>query len=199
MSLFAGVLVDRVRRRNVMAASDLGCALILSVPPILYWTHHLGISWLYLVGFLAGTCTVVSDVAGQAYLPRLLGREDLAAGNSLLGGSQSAATIGGPALGGVLVQLLTAPVAVLAGSVSYLLSVFSVLAIRYREPKAEAPAEGGGAAATLRQVGQGLRTVFANEPLRTMTIMASTFNLSYTAFEVVFVQYMPHTLGLSAA
>ncbi|MFD7904193.1 MFS transporter [Kitasatospora sp. NPDC059722] len=197
VSLFAGVLVDRVRRRNLMAAADLGRALILGLVPVLYAMHRLGIGWLYVLGFLAGCCTVLFDVAAQAYLPRLVDREDLAAGNSALGSSQSAATIGGPAIGGVLVQWLSAPLAVAAASVSYLLSVLNIWLIRHREQPAE-PTGDGGAAGTLRQVREGLRLVFRNEPLRTMTLMASTFNLSFTAFEVVFVQYMPHTLGLSA-
>lgn len=197
ISLFAGVLVDRVRRRSLMVSADLGRAVVLAMVPALYWAHQLGISWLYLLGFLAGCGTVLFDVAGQAYLPRLVEKDDLAAGNSLLGGSQSAATIGGPALGGVLVQWLTAPVAVCAASASYLLSVLNIWLIRHREPAAE-PSGATGALGTLRQVGEGLRTVFRNEPLRTMTIMASIFNISFTAFEVAFVQYMPHTLGLSA-
>jgi MFS family permease len=197
VSLFAGVVVDRVRRRFLMASADFGRAIILGAVPLLYWTHHLGISWLYGLGFLAGCCTVLFDVAGQAYLPRLLEREDLTAGNSALGASQSAATIAGPALGGVLVQWFTAPVAVFAASVSYLLSVTNLLLMRHREPTAE-PGQSGGAVRTLRQVREGLRLVFTHEQLRTMTIMASIFNLSYSAFEVVFVQFMPHTLRLSA-
>ncbi|WP_405018447.1 MFS transporter [Kitasatospora sp. NBC_00070] len=197
VSLFAGVLVDRMCRRNLMAAADLGRALVLGAVPLLYWMHQLGISWLYLLGFLAGCCTVLFDVAAQAYLPRLVEREDLAAGNSALGTSQSAATIGGPALAGVLVQWLTAPVAVLAASVSYLVSVLNIWLIKQREPAAE-PSGATGAAGTLRQVREGLSVVFRNEPLRTTTIMASIFNVSFTGFEVVFVQFMPHTLGLSA-
>jgi MFS family permease len=196
ISLFAGVIVDRVRRRFLMASADLGRAVILGAVPLLYWTHRLGIGWLYGLGFLAGCCTVLFDVAGQAYLPRLLEREDLTTGNSVLGTSQSAATIGGPAFGGVLVQLFTAPVAVVAASVSYLLSVTNLLLMRHREPVVKSE-RSGGVAATLRQVRDGLRLVFAHEQLRTMTIMASVFNLSYSAFEVVFVQFMPHTLRLS--
>jgi Na+/melibiose symporter-like transporter len=199
ISLFAGVLVDRVRGRNLMASADLGRALLLGAVPVLYWTHELGISWLYLLGFLVGCCTVLFDVAGQAYLPRLVDREDLVAGNAALGSSQSAATIAGPALGGVLVQWLTAPVAVVAASFSYLVSVVNIWLIRHREPVAERPVERTGESGTLRQVREGLVLVFRNEPLRTTTIMASVFNLSFTAFEVVFVQFMPRTLGLSAS
>ena len=197
VSLFAGVLVDRVRRRNILIATDLGRAFVLTLVPVLYWTDRLGISWLYVLGFFAGCGSVLFDVAGQAYLPRIVGRDQLTRGNSALGASQSAATIGGPALGGVLVQWLTAPVAVLAGAVSYLVSALTIATIRHKEDRAE-NAGGATPAGTLREVWAGLRFVFGNEPLRAMTIMASIFNLSFTALEVAFVQFMPRTLGLSA-
>ncbi|HTZ27272.1 MAG TPA: MFS transporter [Streptosporangiaceae bacterium] len=198
ISLFAGVVVDRVRRRNLLVGADLGRAAVLGVVPALYWLHELGLTWLYAVGFVAGCGTVLFDVASQAYLPRLVDRQDLGAGNSMLSVSQSAATIGGPAIGGVLVQWLTAPVSVCASSISYLLSVINIWLIRHREPAAEAPG-GGGTAGTLHQVREGLGVVFRNEPLRTMTLMASTFNLCNAAFDVVFVQYMPRTLKMHPA
>ncbi|WP_217552332.1 MFS transporter [Streptomyces sp. GbtcB6] len=197
VSLFAGVLVDRVRRKNILIATDLGRALVLSVVPVLYWTDRLGIGWLYVLGFFAGCGSVLFDVAGQAYLPRLVERDQLTAGNSALGASQSAATIGGPALGGVLVQWLTAPVAVLAGAVSYLVSALTITTIRHKEDRAEHAGD-ASVTGTLREVWAGLKFVFGNEPLRAMTIMASIFNLSFTALEVAFVQFMPRTLGLSA-
>ncbi|MCX5369084.1 MFS transporter [Streptomyces sp. NBC_00015] len=197
VSLFAGVLVDRVRRKNILIVTDLGRALVLSVVPVLYWTDRLGISWLYVLGFFAGCGSVLFDVAGQAYLPQIVGRDQLTRGNSALGASQSAATIGGPALGGVLVQWLTAPVAVLAGAASYLVSAFTIAGIRHKEDRLE-QAQGVTPAGTLREVWAGLKFVFGNEPLRAMTVMASIFNLSFTALEVAFLQFMPRTLGLSA-
>ncbi|MEU5445346.1 MULTISPECIES: MFS transporter [Streptomyces] len=197
VALFVGVLVDRLGRRHLMMGADLGRALILGMIPFLYWLHTLGLSLLYVIGFLAGCGTVLFDVAAQAYLPRLVDRDDIALGNSRLGSAQSAATIGGPALGGVLVQWLTAPVAVCAASFSYLLSVLNVWLIRHRETAAE-PSSGSGVAGTLRQIRDGLKLVLYNEPLRAMSLMAAVFNLSFTAFEVVFVQYMPHDLKLTA-
>ncbi|GGK79725.1 MFS transporter [Mangrovihabitans endophyticus] len=198
VALFVGVLVDRWGRRHLMVAADLGRALVLGMIPVLYWLHALGISWLYVVGFLAGCGTVLFDVAAQAYLPRLVAREDLGLGNSRLGGAQSAATIGGPALGGALIQWLTAPVAVCAASLSYVLSVVNVGLIRHRETIVK-HSSGSGVAGTLRQMGNGLKLVLRNEPLRSMSLMAAAFNLSFTAFQVVFVQYMPHDLKLTAS
>lgn len=197
ISLFIGVVVDRVRRRNLLIGADLGRAAVLGVIPALYWLHELGLSWLYALGFLAGCGTVLFDVTSQAYLPRLVDRVDLGAGNSMLSVSQSTAIIGGPAIGGVLVQWLTAPVAVCASSISYLLSVTNIWLIRHREHATEPPGV-YSATGTLRQVKEGLGVVFRNELLRTFALMASMFNFSNAAFEVVFVQYMPRTLKMPA-
>lgn len=193
ISLFTGVVVDRVRRRNLLIGADLGRAAVLGLIPALYWLHELGLSWLYALGFLAGCGTVLFDVTSQAYLPRLVDREDLGAGNSMLSVSQSTAVIGGPAIGGGLVQWLTAPVAVSASSISYLLSVTNIWLIRHRERER---VSGSSAAGALRQVTEGLGVVYRNELLRTMTLMATMFNFSNAAFEVVFVQYMPRTLKM---
>ncbi len=195
VSLFAGVVVDRVRRRNLLVGTDLGRAAVLGVIPALYWLHELDLSWLYALGFLAGCGTVLFDVTSQAYLPRLVDRDDLGAANSMLSVSQSTAIIGGPAIGGVLVQWLTAPVAVCASSISYLLSAANIWLIRHREHATKLPGV-RRAAGTLRQVQEGLGVVFRNELLRTMTLMASMFNFFNIAFETVFVQYMPRTLRM---
>ncbi len=195
ISLFTGVVVDRVRRRNLLVSADLGRAAVLGVIPALYWLHELGLPWLYALGFLAGCGTVLFDLTSQAYLPRLVSREDLRAGNSMLSVSASTAAISGPALGGMLVQWLTAPVAVCASSLSYLVSVTNIWLIKQHEPAGER-AGALSVSGTLRQVKQGLGVVFHNELLRTITLMATMFNISDAAFLVVFVQYMPRTLKM---
>jgi len=199
ISLFAGVLVDRVRRRNLLVGADLGRAAVLGVIPALFWLHELRLPWLYALGFLAGCGTVLFDLTSQAYLPRLVSREDLRVGNSMLSVSSSAALVGGPALGGVLVQWLTAPVAVCASSFSYLVSVTNIWLIRHHERASPRPSPRPGArsaAGTLRQVKEGLVVVFRHELLRTITLMSTMFNFSNAAFNVAFVQYMPRTLKM---
>jgi MFS family permease len=195
ISLFTGVVGDRLRRRSLLIGADLGRAAVLGVIPALYWLHELGLPWLYVLGFLAGCGTVLFDLTSQAYLPRLVSRDELRAGNSMLSVSASTAVIGGPALGGILVQWLTAPVAVCASSFSYLVSVTSIWLIRHHEPASER-ADTGSAPGTLRQVKEGLGVVFKNEILRTITLMSTLFNFSNAAFDVVFVQYMPRTLKM---
>ncbi|MFB6714425.1 MULTISPECIES: MFS transporter [unclassified Streptomyces] len=104
ISLFAGAWVDRRRSRDVMVLADFGRALALAAIPAAYLLGLLGAPALLGVAFLVGVLSVFFDVAYQAFLVRLVRREQLVQGNSLLQGSRSAAQIGGPALGGVLVS-----------------------------------------------------------------------------------------------
>ncbi len=134
--LLAGVWVDRFRRRPIMIAADLARAVILASIPIAAYAHRLSMAQLYVVIALAGFCTVFFDVAYQSYLPSLVERENLLEGNSKLAMSASAAEIAGPSLTGILVQLITAPIAILFDAISFLISAASVILIRKPEPAA---------------------------------------------------------------
>jgi hypothetical protein len=120
-----------------MVLADFGRAVALAAIPIAYFLGVLGIPVLYAVGLVVGILTVFFDVAYQACLVRLIRRDQLAQGNSVLEGSRSAAQIGGPALGGALISLLSAPIAVVAGSFFFLLSFVSIQTMRRRERPAE--------------------------------------------------------------
>src|SRR5919198_898458 len=121
VGLPAGVWVDRLRRRPVLIVGDLGRAFALASLPIAYWLDVLSIGQLYAVGFVTGVLTVFFDVAYQSYLPSLVEPEQLMEGNAKLEISNSGASIAGPGLAGGLIQLVTAPLAVLAEGLRYVL------------------------------------------------------------------------------
>src|SRR6266704_6466646 len=125
IGLLAGVWVDRVRRRTVLIATDLGRAFILSTIPLAALLGVLRIGQLYIVAALAGMLTVIFTVASSAYVPSLIPHESLIEGNSKLGMSDALAEIGGPAVAGPLVQLLSAPFAILFDALSFLFSACS--------------------------------------------------------------------------
>src|SRR5689334_4573513 len=137
LSLFAGVWVDRLRRRPIMILADLGRALLVFSIPAMFWLGQLRMEYLYLVGLLTGVLTVFFDVAYQSYLPSLVEREQLVEGNSKLEVSRSVAQIAGPGLAGALVQTISAPVAMLVDGLSFLASTFFLGLIRKPEPAKE--------------------------------------------------------------
>jgi len=126
----------------------------------------LTIGQLLAVGFATGVATVLFQVAYQSYLPTIVAAEDLAEGNAKLQGTQAAAGVAGPGIGGLLVQSFRAPFALVLDSVSYLVSVLALLAITAREAPTEPRAE-----RSLRaEIVEGARYVRADPLLRTLTI-----------------------------
>lgn len=202
-SLWAGIIVDRVRRRPVMIASDLGRALLLSCIPILALMHVLTIAHLIAIAAATGVLTVLFDVAYQSYLPSLVGQDDLFEGNRLLSISGSTAEILGPSLTGVLVQLITAPIAILLDALSFLVSGISVWLIGRPEPSAQpVPHE------SLREeMLGGMKTILAHPLLRALLFRSITSFLSmglglftyYVLFTIRVLGFKPASLGIAIA
>ena len=123
-TLPAGVWVDRLRRRPILIAGDLVRAASLISIPIAYAMGALTIYQLYLVGFVNGIATVFFDVAYQSYLPSLVERHQLVEGNSKLEISRSGAAIVGPGAAGALISAITAPIAIVVDSISFVASAY---------------------------------------------------------------------------
>jgi MFS family permease len=139
-TLPAGVWVDRMSRKRILVAADVGRALMLATIPIAYSVGSLTIWQLYVVGFVNGIFTVFFDVADQSYLPTVLERDELVDGNSKLQISASAAQILGQPFGGGIVALLTAPIAIAVDALSFVASAFLIFRIRRPEAPVDATA-----------------------------------------------------------
>lgn len=192
-SLFVGVWVDRRRSRNVMVWADFGRAVLPAALPVAWLLGVLGIPLLLIVAFLVGVLTVFFDVAYQASLVRLVERDRLMQGNSALEGSRSAAQIGGPALGGAMVSLLSAPFAVLASTFFFVLSFLSIKRIRRPEPlthHVERPARVG------RQIREGLQFVVQDASLRAVGMCSAGFQFFFAGLMTVYLLFLSHTLHL---
>jgi MFS family permease len=198
VTLPAGVLVDRLPRRPILIAGDFARAILLVTIPIAYAFDLLTIWQLYAVGFAVGVCTVFFDVAYQSYLPSLVNRDQLVEGNSKLEISRSAAQIGGPGLAGVIIEILTAPVAVLADAVSFVASGLFVLGIRKREPRPE-PAEPGEKGPGMKaELMEGLRYVLGHRLLRWIAASTATYNFFGNLMFAILLVYVVRDLGMSA-
>jgi MFS family permease len=194
--LAAGLWVDRVRRRPIMIAADLGRALLLLTIPAAALLGRLTMSQLYVVGVLAGALTIFFDVAYQSYLPALVEREHIVEGNAKLALSSSAAEIGGSGLAGVLVQAFTAPFAVLLDALSYLVSVASLVWIRKPELPPRPPRERSH---LLPEVRDGLGFV-VRQPLLLAFAGASATRAFFGGFyAALYGLYAIRVLGLGPA
>src|SRR5919198_671468 len=126
----AGAWVDRVARRPLLMAADVGrAALLLSIPAAaalqILTTEHV-----MLVAFATGSLTVVFEVAQQAFVPALVSRERLVPANEQLEASRSLGLTLGPAIGGPMVQLARAPFALLLDAASFMVSALTLRAVR---------------------------------------------------------------------
>lgn len=212
IGLLAGALVDRLPRRAVLIGGDLGRATLILTIPLAYLAGLLTLTQLIVVGFAVGVLTVFFDVAYQAYLPSLIGRKDLVEGNSKLEFSRSAAGLLGPGLGGLLVDVLRAPVAMLVDAASFLISALFLASIKDRREPDTAdhdvispshPAEGApqppGRSAMRREIAEGLHFVFGHPVLRTIGAATATSNLFSSIGGAAFMLFAINELKMSPA
>ncbi len=202
VGLFAGGYIDRARKRRVMIASDLARALLLATIPLAAWFHLLAMAQLYGVALLAGAAGVFFDIADHAYLPELIGREAVVEGNSKFGVTESVAEIGGPALAGLLVQLLTAPIAIAVNAATYLLSALFLFSVRHRDGSDVGGKRDGWRA----DFGVALRTLLGDQVTRPLALLAVLspffgmfFGALYSVYAIRVLGFTPSLLGVTIA
>jgi MFS family permease len=191
-ALHAGAWVDRRgRRRQAMMIADVGRALLLLTIPAAYAAGRLTMIQLYAVAFLVGTLSVLFMVSYGALFVSLVPRDRYVEGNALLNGSRALSFVGGPSLGGLLVQAYSAPFALVADAVSFLASAFFLGRISPREP----PTEPGGRG----QVVAGARFILQSPVIRAALAAGATFNFFNLMFSALFVLYATRTLAVRPA
>jgi MFS family permease len=193
IGLFAGVWVDRLRRRPLMIWADLGRAVLLGSIPLAALAGLLRLEQLLVVVFAAGLLTALFEVAYHAYLPTLVGREELVEGNSKLEASGAAIEVASFGLGGWLVQVLSAPLAVLIDAVSFVVSALCLGAIRAPEPRSHEPAAGQ---TTWLAIREGLRLVLHDPLLRALAGAHATLSFCIYVWLSMLLLFLSRDLGL---
>jgi MFS family permease len=187
--LHAGAWVDRRgRRRATMIAADLGRAALLGSVPVCYALGVLTLAQLYGVAFGAGLLSILFTVSDPALFVALVPPGRYVEGQSLVYGSRALSFVGGPSTGGLLVQLLTAPFAVIADALSFLGSAFFLSRIKPAEPPAEGAAKGALTA--------GARFVRESRIVRASLTAVATINFFNFMFFALFVLYATRALNV---
>ena len=209
LSLLVGAWVDRWRTRTVMVLADLGRALVLGAALVVLLLGGLGLPALFVVAFAVGAMSVFFDLAYQASLVRLLARDQLGRGNSVIEGSRSAAQMVGPALGGALVSLLSAPIAAASSALFFVLSFLSIARIRHREAlpiarirhRERGPVRGDARSRRTpgfwRQIQEGLRFVAGEASLRAVGLASAAYQFSFAATMTAYLVFLTRELHLS--
>ncbi|MBD0347824.1 MAG: MFS transporter [Thermoleophilia bacterium] len=196
LSLGAGVWIDRRRgRRDLMVAADLLRAAVLASVPLAHAFDALTMAQLYVVAFGVGALTVVFDLAYSSYFVVVVPRAAIVEANAKLMATRSASYIGGPSLAGLLVQALTAPVALAVDALSFVASAALIRRMRTPEPPPDSLAD-----APLRtRLADGGRFLLRHPVLRPLLACATTLNFFTFVLWGVLVLYFADELGLSAA
>jgi len=194
--LVAGVWVDRMARRPILIGTDLARAALLATIPLAAVWHVLGMAQLYAVAALTSVLTVLFDVAYQSYLPSLVAPDQIFDGNRKLMTSVTAAEIAGPGLTGILVQTITAPLAILFDALSFVFSAAMVFRIQHRpQPRTKADAEDHAWLDSLA----GLRFIQSSPILKPLAARAIIAWFFFGFMGPLYVLYAIRTLHLSPA
>jgi MFS family permease len=194
VGLPAGAWVDRLPRRRVMMTADLVSLAALASIPIAAAAGRLHIIQLIMVALVTGTATVFFTTAYRAFLPALLGPDDLLEGNAKLQGSQQVTYIAGPGAAGLIAQATSAVVGVAADAVSFAVSAACLARIRVVEPQPVARQRH-----LRREIAEGLAIVFRDPLLRVNTAFGCLANFVLTGYQSVLIVYLVGIVGLSPA
>jgi len=194
-ALPAGVWVDRLHRRRILIVGDSARAVLLALIPILWATHVLRIWQLLVLQFVIGLFTVFFDVAYQSYLPALIDREHLVDGNSKLQLTVSIAQVAGPSASAALITAVTAPYAIVADAISFVISSVFMLRMRHRE---NVPQRSVGQPRTKMwaDVKEGLHWVVGHRWLRAIASCTGSSNFFSSLLFAIVILYMLRDLHM---
>ncbi|MEU4062837.1 MFS transporter [Streptomyces wedmorensis] len=195
IGLPVGVWVDRMRKRPIMIVADLARAVALGAVPVLWALDALTVAHLCAVAFVIGVATVFFDVADQSYLPHLVGSEGLVTANARLVVVDQTAAVAGPGIAGLIVQAVTAPVAVLVSAVAYVGSALCVARIKdpHPEPVDRTPRDRLG-----RSILQGIRYLWDHPVLRWLLACSTTMTFFWSMGYGMLLVLLAQDLGVPA-
>ncbi|MFI5757227.1 MFS transporter [Streptomyces sp. NPDC051569] len=190
-ALHVGGFVDRHGKlRLTMVLCDLGRAAVLVTVPIAYALDSLTLTHLWVVAFATGTLAMLFNVSSNSLFAALVDRKDYVQGTSLSRGSFSFSWVAGPGIGGMLVQILSAPVAIVADVLSYLGSAFLLRSVAAEEPTPEKHE-------SKSHIRDGLRFVSRTPALRAKFLGGGLLNLFYTVYFTLFLLFIVRELKMT--
>lgn len=192
IGLPAGVIVQRLPLRETQVVMDLARALALASVPLVWWWGHLALPQLVLVALVVGFATVIFDVGNMTMLPTLVSKEELTGRNSLMSGTHATVQVGGPSMGGLLVQLLGSVPTLILDVASYLVSALLMGRLPRREvARPETPSP------MLTMIGEGWRFVTRHPVMGPCMWAATVVNFANGALLALIPVYLVRELGAS--
>src|SRR5215470_4422440 len=194
VSLHAGVLIDRVRKLPIVIATDVGRGVALLAIPVAAFTNSLSIEILYAVGFFCGVQNVVGGAAYQVLLAQMAGRERLVEANAKVALGETSSALVGPGLAGGLIQLVTAPFAIIVDAVTFFVSALMLRRIHIPHDVVHP----GPRPSVTTEIHEGLKLVWNNRTLLALAWLAGLWQILHHMQIAVLILFATRELGLSA-
>ena len=194
LGIVVGALVDRHPRRPIMIITDLVQAALLATIPLLWWIDRLSFPGLLVMVMAYGTASVINGAAAMSLLPRLVQRRDLQRAHARGDGADAVASSAGPALGGLLVSAVGAPLAVLVDAATYLYSAVTLVRMQVTEPP---PKAGVTARDLVLEIRDGVRWAYRGSGLATLAISTHVWFVGNAVVLVVVAPYALDELSLT--
>jgi MFS family permease len=191
LTLPAGVWADLGIRRLLMIVSNLIRGIVIVLVPLAILRGWARLEVLYLVMFAMGSFKVIFEMAYQTYIPEVVNRENLVNANSKIMMSYALGQSAGPGLAGIMVEILGAPLAVLADAVGFFLCAGCLFRIRHREVKTCHPRQN-----LLSQIADGFRYVGREPHIRSLLCLVTMNNFFLNALMALAVLYATRDVGM---
>ena len=196
VGLVAGAWVDRLRRRPILIWADIGRAILLFSIPIAFLLGQLGLAQLLIVAFGAAVLSTFFDVADNAYLPTVVSRKRLVDANSALTATHSVAEFSAFGLGGLLIELFKAPIAIAIDAISFVVSAILLATIRRKEPPPKPVAD---REPVLHEIRSGMGLVAKSPVLRALMLSHGGTHVLWGVFGAAYLLYATYDLQLGPA
>jgi MFS family permease len=194
VSLFIGTWVDQQRNKKaLLIAADLSRTIVLLSLPVVYWLGWLSLWHLFTVAILAGTAHVLFSTAYSAYFVRLVSADNFLEANSKLSATRSFSFMAGPAIGGLLIQWITAPFAMVVDALTFVWSAVQISRLKTTSgevPPAEEP--------LLLRAKAGMVYVLRHPTIRASLLCSTTLNLFTFFGNALLILFASRNLGLDA-
>lgn len=192
-ALPAGVMLDRSRKLPILLGSKAAQGISLASIPVAWWFDLLGMPWLYTVAAIQGACNVIGGGAEQIFLTLLVGRDRMVEAQSRFASTDSISRLLAPGLAGILIQWLTAPVAIIANAATFFISVWNIGRVKMREavppPSERHP---------LHDVRAGFSFIWHQPLLRALAWVAGAWHVLFYGYSALLVLFATRELGMSA-
>jgi Transmembrane secretion effector len=195
LMLMGGAMADQLSPRRILLGTAFGRTIVVGAVGALLWFRVLQTWELYVLGLAFGVADAFSLPASSAFMPSIVGREQLVAANSVMQTTAQLTTIAGPAPAGLVIKALGAAWAFVIDAISFLFIIAALWTLP-DPPRAAAQKK----PVMWQSVLEGIRYVRQDGPLTSLMLLAAMLNVCISGPMTVGLAYMAKTrLGSPAA